>query len=140
MSSETYNLQILVYDATLNYSRWATLSFTVMMGIFVGGVPESAASAALLKKAGIPARTIYGYWTITLVAGALAAVAGKLFIGSSDSLPGVFAEAMAGGSLLALVTHAMIPEALHQGGSQVVLPTVAGFLSALYLILIQALA
>src|SRR5881275_1281765 len=29
MSSETHNLQILVYDATMNYSRWATLSFTV---------------------------------------------------------------------------------------------------------------
>jgi hypothetical protein len=29
MSSQTYNLQVLVYDATLNYSRWATLSFTV---------------------------------------------------------------------------------------------------------------
>jgi CRP-like cAMP-binding protein len=128
---------LLVVGAS--FTNLATLSFTVMMGIFVGGIPESAASAALLKRAGIPARTIYGYWTITLVAGALAAVAGKLFIGTSDSLPGVFAEAMAGGSLLALVTHAMIPEALHQGGSQVVLPTVAGFLCALYLILIQAL-
>src|SRR5260370_21321444 len=29
MSTQTYNLQVLVYDATLNYSRWATLSFTV---------------------------------------------------------------------------------------------------------------
>lgn len=29
MSSQIYNLQILVYDSTLNYSRWATLSFTV---------------------------------------------------------------------------------------------------------------
>ena len=29
MSTQTFNLQILVYDATLNYSRWATLSFTV---------------------------------------------------------------------------------------------------------------
>ena len=29
MSSETHNLLILVYDTTLNYSRWATLSFTV---------------------------------------------------------------------------------------------------------------
>ena len=29
MSSHIYNLQVLVYDATLNYSRWATLSFTV---------------------------------------------------------------------------------------------------------------
>ena len=29
MNIESYNLQILVYDATLNYSRWATLSLTV---------------------------------------------------------------------------------------------------------------
>ena len=29
MSSQIYNLKVLVYDATLNYSRWATLSFTV---------------------------------------------------------------------------------------------------------------
>jgi hypothetical protein len=34
----------------------------------------------------------------------------------------------------------MIPEALHQGGSLVVLPTVAGFLLALLLILTQLLA
>jgi zinc transporter ZupT len=122
-----------------SFTSLATLSFTVMMGIFVGGIPESAASAALLRKAGFTPAHIYGLWTVTLIAGILSAVAGKVFIGSADSLAGVFAEAMAGGSLLALVTHAMVPEALHQGGSQVVLPTVAGFLVALYLILIQTL-
>jgi zinc transporter ZupT len=111
----------------------------VMMGIFIGGIPESAASAALLRKAGFKARTIYSFWSVTLIAGILSAVAGKVFIGSSDSLIAVFAEAMAGGSLLALVSHAMVPEALHQGGSLVVLPTVAGFLFALYLILSQSL-
>ena len=99
------------------------------MGIFIGGIPESAASAALLRKAGFRASTIYSFWCITLVAGTLSAVAGKVFIGSSDCLAAVFAEAMAGGSLLALVSHAMIPEALHQGGPLVVLPTVAGFLA-----------
>jgi hypothetical protein len=52
----------------------------------------------------------------------LSAIAGKVFIGNSESLVAVFA--MAGGSLLALVSHAMVPEALHQGGSAVVLPTV----------------
>jgi zinc transporter ZupT len=128
---------LLVVGAS--FTNLATLSFTVMMGIFVGGIPESAASAALLRKAGFTPKRIYGFWSITLVAGVLSAVAGKLLIGSSDSLLGVFAEAIAGGSLLALVSHAMIPEALHQGGSQVVLPTVAGFLAALYLILVQTL-
>jgi CRP-like cAMP-binding protein len=122
-----------------SFTNLSTLSFTVMMGIFVGGIPESAASAALLRKAGYSPGRIYRLWTVTLIAGVISAVIGKAFIGASDSLPGIFAEAMAGGSLLALVSHAMIPEALHQGGSQVVLPTVAGFLVALYLILMQTL-
>jgi zinc transporter ZupT len=108
------------------------------MGIFVGGIPESAASAALLRRAGFRPWMIYGFWSITVVAGTAAAVVGRLFIGSSDSLVAVFAEAVAGGSLLALVSHAVMPEALHHGGSLVVLPTVAGFLAALYLILSQS--
>ena len=41
-------------------------------------------------------------------------------------------EAIAGGAVLGLVSHAMIPEAIHEGGSVVVLPTVAGGLFALY--------
>ena len=41
-------------------------------------------------------------------------------------------------SALAIVAHAMIPEALHEGGSLIVLPTVAGFLFALYLSLAAA--
>jgi len=71
------------------FTNLQTLSLTVMMGIFIGGIPESAASATLLRKAGFKPRTIYGFWSITL-----SAVAGKVFIGSSDSLVAVFAEAM----------------------------------------------
>ena len=44
-------------------------------------------------------------------------------------------QALAGGAVLTLVAHAMIPVALEEGGSLVVLPTVAGFLFALYLAL-----
>jgi zinc transporter ZupT len=50
----------------------------------------------------------------------------------------VLAQAVAGGAILALVTHAMIPEALHKGGSGIVLPAVGGFLFALYLALVEA--
>jgi hypothetical protein len=41
-------------------------------------------------------------------------------------------------AVLALVAHAMIPVALEEGGSLVVLPTVAGFLFALYLALAES--
>jgi len=47
-------------------------------------------------------------------------------------------QALAGGAVLALVAHAMIPESIDHGGSLVVLPTVAGFLFALYLALTES--
>jgi CRP-like cAMP-binding protein len=116
----------------------ASLSLTLMLGMFLGGIPEAAASASMLRKANYRPRTIFGLWSTVLVAGVIAAVAGKLLIGSSDSLIAIFCQAIAGGAVLALVVHAMIPEAIHGGGSVVVLPTVAGFLFALYLALLAA--
>jgi zinc transporter ZupT len=103
--------------------------------MFLGGIPEAAASSAMLKRAGFREKTIFALWSAVLVAGVCAAVLGKLFIGGSESLAAVFAQALAGGALLALVVHAMVPEAIHDGGSQIVLPTVGGFLFALYLAL-----
>jgi hypothetical protein len=49
-----------------------------------------------------------------------------------------FCEALAGGAVLALIAHGMILEAIHEGGSLIVRPTVAGFLFALYLSLAAA--
>jgi len=128
----------LVIGAT--FAELANFSLTLMLGMFLGGVPEAAASAAILKKAGYPARTIFWLWSSVLVVGLFAAAAGRVLIGSSESLVAIFCEAIAGGAVLALVAHAMIPEAIHEGGSRIVLPTVAGFLLALYLALASALA
>jgi zinc transporter ZupT len=116
----------------------ASLSLTLILGMFLGGIPEAAASTAMLTKAGYRPKVIFGLWATVLLAGALAAVTGKIFIGSSESLAAVFVQALAGGAVLALVVHAMIPESIHDGGSHVVLPTVAGFLFALYLALAES--
>ena len=115
-----------------------SLSLTLILGIFLGGIPEAAASAAMLRKAGYSDRTIFLLWASVLVTGVVAAVAGKLFINGSESMAAVLAQAVAGGAILALVTHAMIPEALHKGGSGIVLPAVGGFLFALYFALVEA--
>jgi CRP-like cAMP-binding protein len=121
------------------FAGFESLSLILILGIFLGGIPEAAASAAMLRKAGYADRTIFLLWSTVLAAGVVAAVAGKLFIGGSESIAAVLAQAVAGGAILALVTHAMIPEALHKGGSGIVLPTVGGFLFALYLALLEAL-
>ena len=114
-----------------------SLSLTLILGMFIGGIPEAAASAAMLRRAGYTNRIIFLLWSTVLVAGVVAAMAGKVFISGSESTA-VLAQAVAGGAILALVTHAMIPEALHKGGSSIVLPAVGGFLMALYLALLEA--
>ena len=127
----------LVIGATFN--GLANLSLTLVLGMFLGGIPEGAASAAMLTRAGYRPKAIFALWATVLVAGAVAAPLGKILIATSSSLAAVFCEAVAGGAVLALVAHTMIPEAIHDGGSFVVLPTVAGFLFALYLALATAL-
>jgi CRP-like cAMP-binding protein len=115
-----------------------TISLSLAVGMFIGGIPEAAASAAMLRRAGYSARAIFGLWSIVLLAGLVAAGAGKAFLGSSEALAALFLEAVAGGAVLALIAHAMIPEAIDEAGSAVVLPTVGGFLFGLYLSLTQA--
>jgi zinc transporter ZupT len=110
------------------FTAFGNLSLTLMLGMFLGGIPEAAASASMLTKAGYRPAAIFGLWSSVLIAGVVAAAAGKALIGSSDALAAIFAQALAGGAVLALVAHAMIPVALEEGGSLVVLPTVAGFL------------
>ena len=53
MSTQT-NLQVLVYDATLNYSRWATLSFTVAPDNSVTGSFEYSGPTTQLSGRMIP--------------------------------------------------------------------------------------
>jgi len=119
------------------FAGFESLSMTLILGMFLGGLPEAAVSATMLRRAGFGNRSIFLIWSTVLVAGIVAAIAGKMFIGNSESQAAVLAQAVAGGAILALVTHAMIPEALHKGGSTVVLPAVAGFLFALYLALLE---
>jgi CRP-like cAMP-binding protein len=119
------------------FAGFESLSLTLILGMFLGGIPEAAASATMLRRAGFSNRGIFLIWSTVLAAGIVAAVLGKLLISNASGTPAVFAQAVAGGAILALVTHAMIPEALHKGGSTVVLPAVAGFLFALYLALLE---
>ena len=120
------------------FAGLATMSVTLIVGMFVGGIPEAAASASMLKRAGYKPYAIFALWSAVLIAGMVAAAAGKAFVGSGSHVA-VFFQALAGGAVLALVAHAMIPESIHEGGSLIVLPTVAGFIFALWLALAQSL-
>jgi CRP-like cAMP-binding protein len=114
------------------FAGLSNLSVTLILGMFLGGIPEAAASGAMLRRAGYRPQTVFLLWSTVLVAGVVAAALGKAFLGGTDSLSAIFFQAVAGGAVLALIAHAMIPEAIDEAGSLIVLPTVAGFLVALY--------
>jgi len=120
------------------FTSLETVSLSLALGMFIGEIPEAAASAAMLRKAGFRPRAILSLWSTVAIAGVVAAALGKPLLASSDVWPALLCEAIAGGAVLALVAHAMIPEAIDEGGSAVVLPTVAGFLFGLYLSLTEA--
>ena len=117
------------------FVSFGNLSATLLVGMFLGGIPEAAASASMLRKANYRPSTIFLLWSTVMVAGVLAAIAGKVLLGGTESTAAIFFQAIAGGAVLALVAHAMIPEAIEEAGSLIVLPTVGGFLFAFYLAL-----
>src|SRR5258705_13803527 len=107
----------------VKFTAFANLSVPPMFGVFPGGITEAAASASMLTKAGYRPGAIFGLWSTVLVAGMVAAATGQAFIGGSDAHTAIFAQALAGGAVVALVAHAMIPGGLGEGGPLVVLPT-----------------
>ena len=107
-------------------------------GEFLFHAGDAGDALYMLKRAGYSPLGIYALWSSVLVAGVVAAAVGKVFVGSGSHMA-IFFQALAGGAVLALVAHAMIPEAIHEGGSLIVLPTVAGFIFALWLALSQSL-
>ena len=62
------------------FAGYESLSVTLIIGMFLGGIPEAAASAGMLRRAGFSNRAIFLLWSTVLVAGVVAAMAGKAFI------------------------------------------------------------
>ena len=75
--------------------------------MFLGNIPEAAASGAMLSKAGYRPRTIFLLWSTVLIAGVVAAAVGKAFIGDTNSLTAIFCQAVAGGPARSLPSSPM---------------------------------
>jgi zinc transporter, ZIP family len=83
-----------------------------------------------VKKAGRPARYVFGVWTVIAVVSGIAALLGfAVFRGFS---PGVIAAttALAAGAILSMLVDTTIPEAFQETHDYAGLITVAGFLIA----------
>jgi ZIP family zinc transporter len=79
---------------------------------------------------------IFSLWVLLIVAGSIAAALGNIFLIDAPHAVITVVEALAGGGILAMVASVMMPEAYEDGGAEVGLATIAGFLAAFFFTLI----
>lgn len=115
-----------------SFEELSSFNFTFLAAVFLSNLPEAMASAAGMKDAGFGALKIFRLWFGLLLAGALAAAVGNIFLSAAPPTLLTLVEAVAGGGILAMVASVMMPEAYEQGGPAVGLSTIAGFLAALF--------
>jgi ZIP family zinc transporter len=106
------------------------VSPAVLAAIFISNVPEGLSSAAGMKRAGRPARYVFGVWIGIAVASGLSALVGYLALdGVSPTVVAVI-TAVAAGAILAMLADTMIPEAFERAHVLTGLITALGFLTA----------
>ncbi len=101
---------------------------------FLANIPEALSSSAGMRKAGRSARYVFGVWIgIALVSGLAALAAQVMLQGTGPAVQGT-AQAFAAGSILALVSETLIPEAFHGSPQFNGLLLVVGFVVLLILL------
>ncbi len=107
----------------------------VLLGsaIFLSNFPEGISSIPGLKKEKFSQSQIVGLWSLVSVFVIVAAFLSYRFLG--DLSPNVLAiiEAFAAGSILAMISDTMMPEAYEEGGFTIAIMTVCGFMLAFIL-------
>jgi CRP-like cAMP-binding protein len=118
------------------FTDFGSYRYTFLAAVFLANLPEAMASSNAMLMAGFTKKRIFTLWGIVLVAGAVAAMIGNIFLLSASPIIISFVEAIAGGAILGMVASVMMPEAYEDGGSEVGLATIVGFLVAFLFTLI----
>jgi CRP-like cAMP-binding protein len=112
------------------FSDFSSYRYTFLAAVFLANFPEAMASSNAMMLAGFSKKKIFGLWGLMILAGVIAAILGNVFLHSASPVIITFVEAIAGGAILGMVASVMMPEAYEDGGSEVGLATIAGFLIA----------
>ena len=119
-----------------SFVSFATYQYTFLAAVFLSNLPEAMASSNAMIESGFSSKRIFILWGSLIIAGAIAAALGNIFLLGAQPTIITFVEALAGGGILAMVASVMMPEAYEDGGAEVGLATIAGFLAAFFFTMI----
>ncbi len=113
-----------------------TYTFTFLLAVFLSNLPESIGSSMNMIEAGYSKSKIFLLWGGLIIVGVIAAALGNVFLLDAQPTIITLVEALAGGGILAMVASVMMPEAYEDGGAEVGLATIVGFLAAFFFTLL----
>lgn len=110
-----------------------SVSFLLVIAIFISNIPEGLSSTAGLKNSGYSKTKIMLLWAAVLVISILASWSGFFFLdGASEEIMSAIA-AFAGGGIIAMIASTMMPEAYEDSGPMTGLIAALGLLTSLVL-------
>jgi len=109
------------------------LGIVLLAAVFLSNLPNTITSTVGMRQEGRSNAFILSVWSIVAVACTLSAVGGYALLGGlpEDLLAAMLA--LAAGSILAMLSDTVFPEAFENGGPVVALATAVGFATALVL-------
>lgn len=112
----------------LSLRHGAAVSVATLVAIFLSNLPEGLSSAAGMRHAGRPAKSVFGTWIAIAFSTGIAAVLGYSVFGSFSPSIVAATTTVAAGAMLAMIADTMMPEAFAEAHDFAGLITVAGFL------------
>ena len=107
-----------------------SVSVAVVAAVFVSNIPEGMAASVGLRQSGTPVRTVLGVWLGVVAVCTAAGAVGYQVLSSAPTSTVAFIQAFAAGAILTMLANTMFPEAYGNGGREVGLLTVGGFIVA----------
>lgn len=113
------------------------INIAFLFAVFVSNIPEGIAGTICLKDQGYQPKHIVAMWSGLVFFSAIAAGLGYAITQDMNVVNGAYAQAFAAGAMLTMLADTMMPEAFKHGGKITGLLTVAGFLVAAILSVLQ---
>jgi ZIP family zinc transporter len=107
-----------------------TVSTAMVAAVFIANIPEGMAASVGLRQTGTPVAKVLAVWVGVVATCVVATAIGYQLLGSAPESTVAFIQAFAAGAILTMLANTMFPDAYRNGGREVGLVTVVGFIAA----------
>ncbi len=121
----------------LSFLNDGSVSFAILIAVFISNLPEAVASTTGMKSGGWGAKNILLLWSVIALVCAIAAPVGYVLVSDASPFWMSFIKAFAAGAILMMLANTMMPEAFQHGGKLAGIFTVLGFSASVVVVVLE---